>query len=375
MIVAFATTAFVTFYLWVWYKMRQDWDDDDEVYFACFRPTASPVATPHAFVKILERVPVGSRILDLGIGSGTYIEHDKVRKIVKQRKLVIDGVDISAPNVAICQQRITKHGLDDHFTVVVQDARTLTAEGAYDAILFMESFPCMSIALFVDIMKGVQKLLKPSGKNFLYHNLGDPVKMGPLLRFVARRVKPVIKLFVGIDFGRMTMQQEMWDCLAASVPTANKDRTDEILLSCFSGEASIDFSGVSSWYHYCGCLLFKLVMKNANYLMEQHLITLPKEILGGSSSSGAASSKRRASSKSPAKRAPTPSSSKREAAKKTTPSASSSSRRASSKSPAPPGSSQGGRGSSKSPLKTRSSSKGGKAATPAHVRGRSNYLS
>ena len=37
-------------------------DDDDEVYSAFFHPTASPVATPHAFVEILSKLPDGSRL-------------------------------------------------------------------------------------------------------------------------------------------------------------------------------------------------------------------------------------------------------------------------------------------------------------------------
>ena len=52
--------------IWRWFVYSDD--DDDEMYFACFKPSASPVATPHAFLKILERMPKGTRILDVGIG-------------------------------------------------------------------------------------------------------------------------------------------------------------------------------------------------------------------------------------------------------------------------------------------------------------------
>ena len=83
-------------------------DDDDEVYSAFFHPTASPVATPHAFVEILAKLPDGSRLLDLGMGSGVYLEHAPVNEMIRAKKLTVDGVDISAPNVAICQRRIVK---------------------------------------------------------------------------------------------------------------------------------------------------------------------------------------------------------------------------------------------------------------------------
>jgi len=264
------------FAAWVWWRQRTFEDDDDEVYFACFRPSASPVATPHAFVKILERLPPGSRVLDIGVGSGTYLEHDLVRKLLKERRLHVDGVDISVPNVAICKQRIEKHGLGDCFTAIVEDARELKGDGTYDALLFMESFPVMSKALFIDIYTKVQRLLKPAGQNYLYHNLVDPTKTGSLTLASARFLKPLLRVFVGIDFGRLTTIPEMWDCLDKAVPNIVPKSTFEVLLSCHSHEASVDFSGVSNPLFRFGCLVFKMVMMVANYHMEQHLIVTPK---------------------------------------------------------------------------------------------------
>ena len=58
---------------WYYAVNMVDHDDDDEVYTAFFHPTASPVATPHAFLKILDKMPAGSTILDLGVGSGVYL--------------------------------------------------------------------------------------------------------------------------------------------------------------------------------------------------------------------------------------------------------------------------------------------------------------
>lgn len=77
-------------------------DDDDEMYFNLFNADVSAIATPRAFAKILERIPVGSTILDIGVGSGTYLEYSEARALLKKRKLKVLGVDISAPNIAIC---------------------------------------------------------------------------------------------------------------------------------------------------------------------------------------------------------------------------------------------------------------------------------
>jgi len=263
---------------WLWWAVNiKEHDDDDEVYWACFQPTATPVATPHAFVKILERVPEGGRVLDVGIGSGTYIECDKVRDLVRKRKLTIDGVDISTPNVAICQERVRNHKISAHFNAKVQVARAIKETGVYDAILFMESFPCMSKPLFSDILLGVQGLLKPQGVNYLYHNLADPTTVGWLYIAVMRLVKPTIKLFVGIDFGRLTTLAEMDEVLRTTLP-GSRPKT-EILLAAKTSAANISFSHVrNSWCRLWGTLLMALI-KYADTDMEQHLITIPGPFL------------------------------------------------------------------------------------------------
>jgi len=251
-------------------------DDDDEVYTAFFHPTASPVATPHAFVKILDKMPVGSRVLDLGVGSGVYLEHPPVIKLIKERKLIVDGVDISAPNVDICKERIKKAGLEKQFTAICQDVRTLPAasDGQYDAILFMESFPVMSKALFLDIFVKVQRLLKPkTGVNYLYHNLGDEKKLGLATMVIGKVMKPTLKLLLGIDFGRLTTKREMDELVKAGAPGA-PDYTDEILLAANGSEVNIDVKGVSNWYFWFWCVICVRLMKICGPRMEQHLITI-----------------------------------------------------------------------------------------------------
>ena len=63
---------------WYYAVNHMGHDDDDEVYTAFFHPTASPVATPHAFVKILDKMPVGSRVLDLAIPVLRVVIRDSV---------------------------------------------------------------------------------------------------------------------------------------------------------------------------------------------------------------------------------------------------------------------------------------------------------
>ena len=268
--------AFLVFvYVWWWLVNRMSHHDDDEVYTAFFRPSASPVATPHAFAKILGRMPVGSHVLDIGIGSGVYLEHPPVQEILRSRKIKVDGVDIAEPSIVICNDRIRKHKLEAHVTTKCQDARTLEdAVGRYDAILYMESFPVMSKPLFLDIFRKCQRYLKPkTGVTFLYHNLGDPAKIGMVGMLFGKLAKPTIKLFLGIDFGRLTMQHEMDELVLAGAP-GSPPHEDEILLSCEQSEVSLDLAGISNpWYWMWSSVVMRL-MKIGGPAMEQHLITV-----------------------------------------------------------------------------------------------------
>lgn len=249
-------------------------DDDDEIYFAMFRPEASPVATPHAFAKIMERLPRGTKILDIGVGSATYLEHEKVRSLLKERDLHVVGVDISAPNVDICKERIKKHKLEAHFAAHTIDVCELSAkDGVYDAILFMESFPCMSVGLFNTLLKHAHtKLLAPTGTVYLYHNLMDTKIAGKVEETMGRLVKPRFKYLLGIDFGRLTTLQQMERILKESMPSA--EVAFEVLLSANAREVTVDFSGVSDrWHALCGWAMIG-ISQALGTQMEQHLITL-----------------------------------------------------------------------------------------------------
>lgn len=257
-----------------WVVAHWTGDDDDEMYFAMFRPEASPVATPHAFAKIIERLPRGSHILDIGVGSATYLEFDRVRSLLRERKLHVVGVDISEPNVEICKARIKKHNLEDCFEAYTRDVCDLSAkDGQYDAVLFMESFPCMSVGLFDKLLQHARtNCLAPSGTIYLYHNLMDRSKASFATELGGRITKPRFKYFLGIDFGRLTTIQQMDRILKESMPTA--DVRTEVLLSANARDVSVNFDNVSDrWHATCGRLFLGLSHALGTQ-MEQHLVTI-----------------------------------------------------------------------------------------------------
>ena len=231
------------------------------------------MATPRAFLKILEQFEPGTQILDIGVGSATYLEYEPVRKLLRERQLFVYGVDISRPNVEIAHERIVKHKLEEHFAVKTQDCLTLDTSTKYDAILFMESFPCMSVDIFTKIFKFAHKeLRKPQGRSYLYHNLADDRRTTPLRLALGRVIKPCLKHLVGVDFGRLTTVDEMAAYTKAAVPGA--EFSDVLLLSCQPNEFKCDFKGVSSWWHALWGHVFVLGGKATSDPIEQHLVTV-----------------------------------------------------------------------------------------------------
>jgi len=85
--------------------------------------------------------------------------------------------------------------------------------------------------------------------------------------------KPTMKLFLGIDFGRLTTIDEMVELVRRGAPTA-PPYEDEILLAAEFSETKIDLSVVSNWwFRLCGKVTMA-VLHLAGPTMEQHLITI-----------------------------------------------------------------------------------------------------
>lgn len=99
--------------------------------------------------------------------------------------------------------------MEEFFSARTQDVLTIE-KGDYDAVLFMESFPVMNVALFSKILVHAHtKLRKPTGLTYLYHNLKDETRSTELTISIGKFIKPRIKYFLGVDFGRLTTRAEM----------------------------------------------------------------------------------------------------------------------------------------------------------------------
>ena len=81
------------------------------VYGFFFRNT-NPISTQHGYYTILETLPDGATILDVGCGDGIYFTNETAIEVVKRKNLIIMCIDPDAGAVKICGERIKAAGLE-----------------------------------------------------------------------------------------------------------------------------------------------------------------------------------------------------------------------------------------------------------------------
>lgn len=203
------------------------------IYNILFHPD-NPISTTKGFKKLIESVPNGSKILDVGCGDGLYYTDNTICDLIKDKNLIIKGIDIDSGAVSICNKRIAKSGLTKHVSSEVIDL--LLIKESYDVVLFMESFPVIPR---IQMKKYTSHALTISPKLFMFHNLVDDTNISKYKNNISiklqRWIKPKIVYVSLVDFGEMTTISEMQDFLIYSVP--NSSFTITVLLSSTLAEA------------------------------------------------------------------------------------------------------------------------------------------
>ena len=161
---------------------------------------------------VFDDLPMGARVLDIGIGTATALEKNSA--IVKEKGLRIVGVDYDAVYIAHAKRTIsTSSVLRSQVKVVcksVFDRDLLDAVNSYsgvppgtlfDAVYFSGSFsllPEQAKALHI-----ASQLLSPTGAIYVTQTFQrSPSRVLSL-------IKPFIKYFTTIDFGRLMLEDEL----------------------------------------------------------------------------------------------------------------------------------------------------------------------
>ena len=158
--------------------------------------------TPILYKSVLEIIPYDSYILEVGIGNGICV--GKNAELIKEKRLNILGIDIDNDYLQLCNQYISKEQLTNNVIAKNQDLLTMESTKTFDYILFMESYPVISIELMKDMMKKCKKLLSINGRIIFVHNL--VYSKNTLVDIIKPRMKYIP--LINIDFGRLVTHDE-----------------------------------------------------------------------------------------------------------------------------------------------------------------------
>jgi SAM-dependent methyltransferase len=154
------------------------------------------------YQEVLYNIPPGSRVLDVGIGTGAALVANA--NLVREKHITLVGVDYDAAYIEKCQVLIDSHSLSDHVSATCCSFYGYKDEERFDHIYFSGSF-----------------MILPDPQGALRHALGllkDTTNNGRLYftqtfelsrNVFLEKLKPALAYLTSIDFGRVTYVEEL----------------------------------------------------------------------------------------------------------------------------------------------------------------------
>lgn len=161
-----------------------------------------PVTTSW-YAEVLDRLAPGSRLLDIGIGTGGALANNADR--ILRGDLDVIGIDIDPDYVRKARERLHEVGLAEAVRVELQSVYDFE-DGEFDAAYFAASF--MLLPDPVGALEHVLEQLRPGGHVFFTQTFQD--RKSPLME----KVKPMLKTVTTIDFGQVTYEDDFLATLA-----------------------------------------------------------------------------------------------------------------------------------------------------------------
>ena len=152
---------------------------------------------------VLERLAPGTRLLDIGIGTGGALVANAA--LVRERDLRVTGVDIDPDYVRRCREHVARHGLADRVEVLLESVYD-HGRGDYDAAYFSGSFMLMPEP--AGVLRHVAGLLREGGRVYFTQTFQE--RRAPVLE----RAKPLLRKLTTVDFGRVTYEVDFLRALA-----------------------------------------------------------------------------------------------------------------------------------------------------------------
>jgi len=146
---------------------------------------------------VLERLPPGCRLLDVGIGTGSALLANA--DLVTGRDIHVTGIDVDAAYVARCRHAAVARGLADRVVVRLEGVDEHRG-GPYDAVYFSGSF--MLLPDPIAAIRHARRLLADDGLAYFTQTFEHRRSV------LAERVKPWLRHLTTIDFGRVTYEDD-----------------------------------------------------------------------------------------------------------------------------------------------------------------------
>jgi SAM-dependent methyltransferase len=153
--------------------------------------------TSRWYAEVLERVPEGAALLDVGIGTAGALLANA--DLVERKRLRVTGIDIDADYVGRARRRLRDSSLAERAEVRLESVYDHRG-GPYEAVYFSGSF--MLLPGPEQALRHCRALLSPGGRIFFTQTIHDqPARWVELL-------KPMLKRVTSIDFGRVTYEDD-----------------------------------------------------------------------------------------------------------------------------------------------------------------------
>ena len=149
------------------------------------------------YEAVLQRIPEGSRLLDVGIGTGGALINN--RELLRSKNIEVVGIDIDEDYVRQCQKALNKHNLGDCLRVELESVYDFD-ERNFDAVYFSASFmllPDPKLAL-----AHVCSLMTEDGRLYFTQTIEESRS------FMMEKGKPLLKKLTSIDFGQVTYEDD-----------------------------------------------------------------------------------------------------------------------------------------------------------------------
>jgi len=162
-----------------------------------------PRLTSRWYREVLERVPEGASVLDVGMGTASALLANADR--VEQKGLRVTGIDIDADYIDRARKQLAKSSVSERVEARLESVYDHQG-GPYEAVYFSASF--MLLPDPVGALRHCTAILAPGGRLYFTQTIHQ------------RRVrwlewlKPMLKHLTSADFGRVTYEDSFRSELA-----------------------------------------------------------------------------------------------------------------------------------------------------------------